>query len=102
MSSCTPKDPTTLFVYQPCDWEREAVIEAAWQLYDKLGEGLTEDDDWSEVVTLFPLCPWCGYECALERNTPVPLNVDRVRAEATCLGCEKDFVLTHNGWEEAI
>lgn len=86
-----PKDRTTLFAYMPCDWEMEAFREKAWELYDALGD---------LAPSTFPLCPWCGFDCAMARNNPVPLVV--YSTTAACPDCDKDFILMRDGWEESV
>jgi hypothetical protein len=90
------RDAATIYAEMPCDWERDEIVARAWELYDALGD---------DAARTFPLCPWCGFDCAMARNNPVPLKVEAERtiggmATALCADCEKQFVLSHDGWEE--
>lgn len=105
-SSCWPRDASTLFIHMPCDWGDDEAFDAAWAFYDRLAaEPNLPASEWfghdvPRVSLVLPICPWCSYESAMERATPVLLERGRLSSMAQCLVCEKIFDLTPDGWEE--
>lgn len=65
----------------------------AWDLYDLLGD---------EAPALMPLCPYCGFECAMARNIPAPLKVKQwgYYEFGKCSVCRREYVFAYGGWEE--
>lgn len=87
-----PRSSDTLYYEMPCDWDADAARSVAWEFYDALSL--------DSRALVFPLCPWCGFECAMARNTPVPLRLrgDGCHQYADCPECEGSFVLSGGEW----